>query len=169
MTLNAINIEAKFEQLNAAHNEAIGAISEYMTHSEIGPLVRWMMETEANPLTYLPNVGNGGDNAIALASIIRDIASGWDGRGDMALVTVNDEPRIVLGHWFDTKWFDTKWFDPTVTEKPCLTKAEQGILQRSLTNPTKFSPKFTVKALPIKLSDFGKVYDAYVEEMMSRQ
>lgn len=138
-----MTIEEKFQQFQSLHDAAIANIKEYLKPSEINMLVQWMLETDANPFSYLPDAwASSLEDAISFERLIRHIRHAVYDDGDITLVTVNDEPRIVFAHRYDDNFMHMAISYP---------KAQTRYFDR---HPN-------VQILDIPVNEFGERYDKY--------
>lgn len=144
-------LESKFQQFQTTHNEAVSRIREYLEPGEYEPqmdgLVKWMMETDANPYSYLPETwANATYTATGFKSLLDYISHALYDDGDIAFVSVNGEPRIVFANRHDDNFREVVLNDD---EK----FAEKRITRRPVT--------YTLEVLDITPNEFGVLVDAY--------
>lgn len=135
---------AKFEQFEKVHREALQHIEILCKNDEIGELVNWMLETDANPYAYLPEgwAGSTG-SATGFADLVGHIHYCYVDDGDITFVTVNGEPRIV----FADKWDDN-------FRNYVLSNQEGRMV-------IDFDSEFDIKVLDISPNEFGALHDAF--------
>jgi hypothetical protein len=91
----------KFQEFQKNYDEAIETIKKFM---EVGPyepqmneLVKWMLETDINPYSFLPpSYASGFSSAEVFASLLHEIHHAVYDDGDIAFIEVNKEPRIFF-------------------------------------------------------------------------
>lgn len=146
----------KFEQFQKEYDDAISLINQFLEPSKHEPqmngLVRWMMETDANPYSYLPEQwANSMSTAEGFASLLGVINHALYDDGEITFVTVNDRPRIVF------VWKHEDNFRDYV-----LTAQEKDIEKNSRFRKVRYD----VKVLDITPDEFGPLYDAcHVKEL----
>ena len=139
----------KFEKFQANYDEAIKTIKQLQGPSEYEPqmngLVNWLLETDANPYSYLPEGWAGSiSSAEGFASLLGVIHHAVYDDGDITFVTVNGEPRIVFVHKFEDNFRN---YVLTTQEK----EMENGA----------WRTEYDVKFLDIEPNEFGVIYDAF--------
>lgn len=141
----------KFEKFDQAYKEAVETIKRFMEPCSYEPqmdgLVKWMLETDANPYAYLPQEWAGAlDSAQGFASLLHYIHHAVYDDGEITFVRVNGEPRIVFA-WHEGD--DAKFRDLVLNEQ------EKEIEKRRRCNP------YEIEVLDIAPNEFGPLYDAY--------
>lgn len=96
----------KFDEFKKAFDNSIEEIKKFLEPGPHKPqmngLVKWMMETEANPYSYLPDQWGGAlSTAEGFASLLRYIHHALYDDGEITFVAINGEPRIVFTHRFE--------------------------------------------------------------------
>lgn len=137
----------RFEKYNEIHANAIASIKRRLEPGEYEPhmhlLVRWMLETDVSPYSYLPEGWAGAlGTATGFDSLLSTMAHAIYDDGDITFVTVNDEPRIVFMHQHDDGFEDL-----------LLSSTERNLKARGST--------YTIKVLDIEPNAFGALYDEY--------
>lgn len=86
-------------------DQAIKTIEQYQTtQSTMQSLVEWMLTTDANPYSYLPEAYAGSvDSAEMFAGLLNTIHHALYDDGDITFVAVNGEPRIVFVDRYDVE------------------------------------------------------------------
>ncbi len=139
----------KFQAFQKNYDNAIENIKSFLEPSKYDPpmheLVKWMMETDANPYSYLPHHWAGCvASAEMFSSLLRNIHHALYDDGDIAFVTVNGEPRIVF-----------VWKHEDNFHNYVLTDTEKDIVNRH------GKVSYTIEVLDIKPSEFGPLYDSW--------
>lgn len=147
--MNETNRFVKFEQ---AYKTAISTIERFMEPGGYEPemygLVKWMLDTDANPYAYLPvELAGALDSAQGFASLLHYIHHALYDDGDITFVTVNGEPRIVFANQYDEGFRDR-----------ALSPAEKDIESRPV---SRMNVKCDIQVLDIKPNLFGPIYDMY--------
>lgn len=90
--MNRLNL---FEK---THQEAMLHINGFLTEpSDMQELVQWMLTTEINPYSYLPEKWAGAvTSSTSFEYLLNAIHHALYDDGDISFVTVNEEPRIVF-------------------------------------------------------------------------
>ncbi len=140
--MNRIN---KFQE---SHLAAMKSIQNFTLPGIYEPhmdgLVKWMLNTEANPYSYLGQNGGALSSAEQFDGLLNSIHHALYDDGEMEFVTVNDEPRIVFSHRENTYFRDD-----------VLTSQEKSMEQ------SYDKTKFEIAVLEINPNEFGALYDAY--------
>lgn len=145
----------KIEEFNRMHEEALQTIKDMLEPRQYDPdsssLFKWMLETDANPYSYLPERwAVGMSTAAECASLFRYIDYAVYDDGDITFVKVNGEPRITF------VWRHEDNFRDLV-----LSSQEKDLEARH-------HFKYEVEILDIKPAEFGPLYDAYQRESVKR-
>lgn len=149
----------KLEEFQKVYDNAIASIKQHQQPNEYGPpmngLVNWMLETDANPYSYLPEGWAGHTHtAEGFASLLDTIHHAVYDDGDITFFTVNGEPRICF-----------------------VWKHEENFRNYALTNQEKEMEKkygerragtYDVQILDIDPDEFGPLYDAYMTTQIKR-
>ena len=107
-------------------------------------LVKWMLETDANPYSYLPSDwGEALENAQLFVELLHLIHHALYDDGDICFVSVNGQPRIVFHDPHDIG-----------IHRSALTEQERYALEQ-------FGRRHEVEILDIQPNDFGSTYDAF--------
>ena len=143
----------KFAAFQKNYDEAVETIKRFLEPYQYEPqmngLVKWMMETDANPYAYLPHAWAGSTgSAEGFASLLHYIHHAVYDDGDITFVTVNGEPRIVF------VWRHEENFRNYV-----LSEQEKDLEKR-------WSSEYVIEVLDIKPDEFGPLYDAYHAEQI---
>jgi hypothetical protein len=108
----------RLEKFQKAHDEALENINSMLNtdkdyEQDFKLLIRWLMETEINPYSILPECWAGSVNdAVSFEGLCRHIHHAMVDDGEIEFITVNDEPRIVfVGAW------EEKFEDRVLTEQ----------------------------------------------------
>ncbi len=138
----------KFAAFQKSYDEAIVTINRFLEPSPYEPqmngLVKWMMETDANPYSYLPEgwAGSTG-SAECFAGLLYTIHHALYDDGDITFVTVNDEPKIVF-----------VWQHEDNFRNYVLSEQQKDLEKR-------WDTKYDIRVLNIKPDEFGPLYDKY--------
>lgn len=146
----------KFDTFKKNYEEAVETIHRFLKKPEsMKGLVHWMMETNANPYSYLPEQWAGCVNsAEGFAGLLHYIHHAVEDDGDICFVKVNGEPRIVFAHPYD-KGFKDK----------VLTNQEKVIEKRPILGKLR---ELYIEVLSIEPNEFGKIYDEYLIKDLKR-
>ena len=145
----------KFAAFQKSHDDAIKSINRFLESCPYEPqmngLVKWMMETDANPYSYLPEgwAGSTG-SAETFVTLLSVISHALYDDGDITFVTVDNEPRIVFV-WHGEDNFS----DYVLSTSEKSTKKRQGV-------------EYEIKVLDIKPNEFSPLYDAYQVKQLKR-
>lgn len=148
----------RIEEFQKKYDDAIERIKKYLEPDPnldppMNELVRWMMETESNSWGYLTGCWRGAPgSAEAFVSLLDNIHHALYDDGDIAFVTVEDEPRIVFAWIHDDEQLKTN----------SLNEDEKYWEMRD-------SRKFDIKILDIKPNEFGILYDQYEKNRVKKQ
>lgn len=140
----------KFAEFQKNYNDALETINTFLNpYHPMQKLVRWMMETDANPYSYLPkNYASMTFSAEGFAGILRSIHHNLYDDGDVTIVKTNGEPRITF------VWKHENNFNDLVLSGLGLSKTE------------KENSNIQVEILDINPIDFGDVYDEWYREQI---
>lgn len=139
----------KFEKFQSNYDAAIESIKKFLEPGPYEPqmngLVKWMMETDVNPYSYLPEgwAGSTG-SAEAFDSLLGYIHHAVYDDGDICFVTVDGAPRIVFAHQHDDNFRDR-----------VLTAQEKSMEL----NPI-YGNKCEIVVLKIQPNEFGPMVEA---------
>lgn len=95
--------EARLEKFDDAHRRAVAAIESLLADSDddVRMLVRWLMETDANPYSYLPEEwARCMSDAPSFARLCGHVRHALVDDGEISFVAVNGQPRIS----FHPRW-----------------------------------------------------------------
>lgn len=150
----------KFEEFKKNYEEAVATIEMFLQPTQYNPpmhgLVKWMMETDANPYSYLPHNWAGSmSSAESFAGLLHYISHALYDDGEITFVAVNGEPRIVF-----------VWKHECSFRELVLTEQEQR-LEKDFAHLKGSSP-YDVTVLDIKPEEFGDLYDEYQREWLKR-
>lgn len=138
-----------FARFEKAYNEALATINRFLNDDstcDLRKLTAWLMNTDANPYSFLPHAWAGSLGAAeSFAGLLHHIHHAVYDDGDICFVTVNGEPRIVFAHPAD------KDFRGRV-----LTEQERDMAARP-----RRSVQYDIDVLDIDANSFGDVYDAW--------
>ena len=139
---------AKFQKFQETHDESIRTICLVLDDTTYDPpisgLVRWMLETDANPYSWLPPMWAGATyTAEGFASLVNNLYHATQDDGDVTFVSVNGTPRMVFYNRHDHGFRDR-----------VLTEQEKG-LEKNDEIP------YDVKVLDIRPDEFGPLYDTW--------
>lgn len=142
----------KFQEFQDSYENSVSTIKYYLEPGPYEPhmheLIRWMMETDANPYAYLQHQWAGClDTADGFCGLISHIHHAIYDDGDITFVKVNDQPRIVFARADDENFRDV-----------VLTETEKH-MERDIKK--KFRVKYDIEILDIKPNEFGVLYDEY--------
>lgn len=143
-----------FDKFKKNYDGAIASIKTFLEPTEYDPpmheLVKWMIETDANPYSYLPYYWAGClENAQSFTSLLHMIHHALYDDGDITFVTVNGEPRIVF------VWRYEDNFNNYV-----LSDTEKDVVKRH------GDDCYDIKVLDIKPSEFGSLHDTYYKNWL---
>jgi len=144
----------KYQKFQKSYDEAINTIELLLIptpdEKSMDGLVRWMLETDANPHGFLPE-GWGGSLSTAegFAGLLNHLHHALYDDGDVTFVTVDDQPRIVFAHRFD------EFFRERV-----LTEQEIS-LERDNARQPRWKLEYKIEVLDINPSEFGPLYDQH--------
>lgn len=149
----------KFEQFQKAYDQAVATIHKFLEPGQYEPqmngLVKWMLETDANPYSFLPyGWADALESAQGFASLLHHIHHAVYDDGDIDFVKVNGEPRIVFAWQHDDKFRDY-----------VLTNQEKEIEKRPIFGQVR---PYEIEVLDIKPNEFGPIYDAWQAEDIKR-
>jgi hypothetical protein len=144
----------KFDDFQRVHDAAIETIKQCLNNTTDSPpmneLVRWMIETDANPYSYLPhNWAHSLETATDFESLLNQLHHALYDDGDVTFVTVDGCPRIVFANQYD-EGFRTR----------VLTKQEKELESVPIRHGGWYM-HYDVQVLAIKPNEFGKLYDRY--------
>ena len=149
---------SRFEKFQKSYNESISSIERMLDSTdkpELAALAQWMMTTDANSYAYLPHNWAGHmSSAEGFASLLHCIHHALYDDGDIAFVTVNNEPRIVFVSPHEDNFRDY-----------VLTDQEKEIEKRPIFGATR---SYDIQVLDIKADQFGPLYDEYWEQDLQR-
>jgi hypothetical protein len=136
--------------------EAIETIDMFAnTPSDFNELVKWMLETDANPYSYLGEVyGKCFDSAEAFAGMLQTLHHAVVDDGDVCFITVNGQPRIVFA-FFGDEGFEN--YALSSTEKRMK---EQGILGKPV--------EYKIEWLEILPNEFPNLYIEWWKKDLKR-
>ena len=138
-----------FARFEKTYNEALITINRFLndgTTGDLRKLTAWLMDTDANPYSFLPHEWAGSlGSAESFAGLLYFIHHAIYDDGDICFVTVNGEPRIVFAHPEDKDF-----------RERVLSEQEQDIATRP-----QYCAKYDIQVLDINANDFGDVYDAW--------
>ena len=132
----------RIQVFNEDHQSAIQSIQEMKKHSKIGKLVTWMLETDADPDSYLVDGKKYLSSTSSFELLIGKIYDTIEGFGDMTFVSVDGCPRILFCSNREVKYFVLNNFET------CMASVGK---------------KYDVEILDIQPNDFGELYDKYIE------
>lgn len=139
----------QFSKFQESYNKAIETIELMLVPSEYEPpihgLVKWMLETDANPYSYLPEYWAGRvGSAEGFAGLLEYIYHAVYDDGDITFVTVDDEPRIVFAYQSEENFRNS-----------VLTKQEQDLEKRPVFGVVR---ERAIKVIDIEPDDFPGIY-----------
>ena len=106
-------------------------------------LVKWIIETDINPYSYLPQEwASSTESAEGMSSLCHVLHHAMYDDGDISFVSVNGKPRILFVHSGD------------VSQGTALTAQEMGFADR-------WGTKFDIKVLDITPSEFVRLREEY--------
>ena len=112
-------------------------------------LVKWMLETDVNPYSYLPEHWAGAvKSAEGFASLVHMLSHALHDDGDVTFVKVDGVPRIVFA------WRHEDNFTSLV-----LSESEKERFAHYVSSPT-------IEVLDIEPNQFGVLCDAYQKEWL---
>ena len=145
---------APFTRFQQTYNEAIAEIQACLEDPKINQLTHWLLTTDANPYSFLPPAwGESLASTEQFVKLLNKIKQAVDNQ-QLALVKVNQEPRIVF----------TSPTDPDLMDKS-LTPFEQDmrVIVRFGHPGT-----FTIEVLDIDPNQFGMVYDTWFKQWLQQ-
>ena len=141
----------KFTTFQQNYDNAIATIKDFLCSddcAEMRGLAAWLMETDANPYSFLPEAwANSVNTADGMAGLLHYIHHAVYDDGDICFVAVNDEPRIVFASPHDNGFRDR-----------VLTDQEKDIEKR---NAQRGMRPHNITVLDIKPNAFGEVYNKW--------
>lgn len=148
----------KLKEFQKSYEDAVEAIKTFSEPTMYNPpmdgLVRWMLETEANPYGYLPNNGSSLSSAESFAGLLYSISHALYDDGDITFVSVNGEPRIVFAHKSEDN-IRSMALSPVEQEREC-----------GVNSPYSWYPaEYEIKILDIEPNQFGQLYDEYTTKL----
>ena len=140
-----------FEKFDEAHEKAKDSIRGYL-NIESGsydegmvPLVKWLLETDINPYSFLqPEWACSVNTADGMASLLSNIHHALYDDGDITFVTVNGQHRIIFAHPTDDGF-----------EERCLMNGEKDLRDHS-----RWPVQYDVKVLKITPEEFCQRIEA---------
>lgn len=139
---NFMNRFAKFEN---NYQKALASINEYLQDKDIGELAKWLLETDANPYSFLPERwSNTLESAESFNNLLYCIHYNFIDDGDISFIKYKDSPRIVFLDSSDAK-------DP----QKVLSYSEYSRCRR------RNIEEYPIEVLDILPNDFGKIRDEY--------
>jgi hypothetical protein len=140
----------KFDEFQKTYDQAIKTIRTFQTPGEheeppMDGLVNWMLETDANPASFLPRGWSFSlRTAEGFAEILQTIHHALYDDGDITFVAVDGEPRITFVDRYDDKF-------------------RENILYPSEINFEKLGKvrEYDIQILDIEPNEFGSLYDMY--------
>ena len=145
-------IANKLSEFERSYQEALDTIKHFTEDGcpEMTGLVKWMMTTDVNPYSYLPEGwADRTTYAEGFASLLHMIHHALIDDGEITFITVNDEPRIVFIDKYD------------VSRANVLTEQEKM--------DEKFhSYETDIKVLDINANDFWSLAEQYHIGWLSR-
>ena len=152
----------KFQDFQKAYDDAIETINLFLLPGKYEPqldgLTKWLMETDANPYSYLPEHWAGRTNtAEGFASLLGFISHAVHDDGEITFVTVNGEPRIVFANQHDD---DFRSAALTETEKDIETRPWPAVRTRR--------PSYVIEVLDITPNEFGPLFDKFYANDIKR-
>jgi hypothetical protein len=147
----------KFQEFQKAHDDAIITINSFLQPSkyepDMSPLVKWMMETDANPYSYLPEGwANSLSTATGFAGLLHHISHALYDDGEITFVKVNGEPRITF-----------VWRHEDNFRNYVLSEQEKQFEERFGDGD-----RYDIEVLDIKPAEFGPLYDAYQRDWIKQ-
>lgn len=143
------NFNAAIEEIESVLNTP-GDAYDY----EMVSLVKWMLCTDANPYSYLPNEwASAIYSAESFVSLISHIHHALYDDGDITFVSVNNEPRIVFADRCDKNF-----------NERALNNTEKGIAGHC----SNYSIHYDIKVLDITPDQFGAIYDEYQKNWLKK-
>lgn len=141
-------VNKRLELFQSSYDDAIDTIKRFLEPNEtpeIHELVKWMMETDANPYSYLPTKWAGAYKSAELfAELLHMIHHAVYDDGDITFVAVNGAPRIVF-----TCHDDDNFRNIVLCENE----------RHSERNSRR---KYKIEVLKITPAEFGPLYEAYL-------
>lgn len=149
-------IEQKFQEFKKTYEDAVNSIHEYLTNDDLSDmkhLVEWMLVTDEPPCGYVRSRQFNGDldSAEKFAAILSEIHHAVYDDGDIAFVTVDGKPRIVLADRYEEDFIEHVLSE---LEKQDQVRVENG-------RAVLIKPTYDIKILHINANEFGKVFDEW--------
>lgn len=88
----------RLDEFKKNYEKSMATIQKYLERNdELQPLVKWLLETDENPYTYLPpEWADGVTSASEFVKLLHQINHAYLDDGELTFCTVRDEPRIVF-------------------------------------------------------------------------
>lgn len=136
----------RLDLFDKTHNAALANIERHLTNeNSMQPLVAWMLSTEIDPYTYLPeDVASNTDSSTGFSHLLNLLHHALYDDGEITFVTVNGQPRIVFC------WEGEEGFEKEVIGENLL----------------HIKDNFEVKVLKIEPNEFGKLAEDYREKTL---
>lgn len=152
----------RFDEFKKKYDEAIRLINRMAEEpSSIKELVNWLINTEHNPYSFLPeNYAAGFCSAEGFASLLYMIHYAVEDDGDICFLMINGTPSIR----FIDRYSDN-------LEEKVLSKQELALKKKSEQFTARWEKFFGkkvkktpyVEVLNIKPNEFGPIYDEFVK------
>ena len=149
-----MNMYDRFDSLRKIAEDAIDFLEESATEeSECDVLIRWMLETDANPYSFLKyKDAKCFYSAEGMERLVRKVIHAVEDEGNICFVTINGEPTIVFEHVDDPDLYNKSLSE------------EHFKLQKYLKN----SDPIKVEVLDIKPNEFPAVHNEYFKKELKK-
>lgn len=143
---------SRFNDFHDAYHSALDVIHKFMAPGQYEPqmdgLVKWMLETDTNPYSYLPEIwGSALGTAEGFASLLQVISHALYDDGEITFVKVNGSPRIVFA-----------WANETNFRDYVLSNQEKELEKKSIRG---YGNPYEIEVLKITPNEFGPLCDEY--------
>ena len=138
----------RFEEFKRAYDDAIATINFYLepgSHEpQMNSLVKWMLETDANPYSFLPEQWGGAlGTAEGFAGLLKFIDHALYDDGDITFVSIDGQPQIVFDHRFEDGF------------------RERVLGEQRAQMEKKYGIEYAVNVLDITPDEFVELYEAW--------
>lgn len=153
-----MNVIDKFKP---SFDSAVAYIEKMRKDKDIGIFVEWLLNTKVNPYGFLSEKWAGFIIcAEGFESLVHHIHHAAVDDGEMELITVNGEPRIVFAHRYESYF-----------RKVALSSTEQELEKHNKEFAGKHNKTFKlyeIKFLERDINTFGQLYDEYYKKDIKR-
>lgn len=110
---------SKFDKFKSNYEESIAGIKKYLIRDDIGPLIKWLLETEINPYSFLENYDASGFNsAESFYCLCHNIFMAYVDDGYICFPIIDDQPCI--------RFVDRYEYTPKVVQKYTIIDSDTG-------------------------------------------